>query len=204
MTKLRKTLNEREKNGFNEALVILCALIVIFLLLDLRFAQTHLVIKVSGGSMETTVHSDNYLYARLGAEPQHGDVVILDVTNFGEFDNVTPNADGRKIIIKRVIGLPGDCVKCEDHKVYVRYSGETEFVRLDEPYVDPSFLTPDFGEQNVGAGEIFFLGDHRNTSHDSEEAGPLAAEVVGVVPGWAIRYQKLITGWENFRAVFGA
>jgi signal peptidase I len=74
--------------------------------------------------------------------------------------------DPSKSYIKRVIGLPGDTVEILRGEVYV--NGE----KLEEPYVIPEYR----GSQSarawqVGPGNFYVLGDHRNSSNDSRAWG---------------------------------
>ncbi|WP_225993959.1 signal peptidase I [Actinomadura rudentiformis] len=78
---------------------------------------------------------------------------------------------GEKDYIKRVIGVPGDRVRCCDAQSRITVNG----VPLDEKsYL---YTDPETGEQNkpsdipfdatVGKGQLWVMGDHRELSHDS-------------------------------------
>ena len=74
---------------------------------------------------------------------------------------------GEKDYVKRVIGLPGDHVKCCDAQGRVTVNGAA----LDEksylyPGNAPSLLRFDI---TVPAGELWVMGDHRAVSYDSRE-----------------------------------
>jgi signal peptidase I len=108
--------------------------------------------------------------------PHRGDVVVIDSAAVG------------RVLIKRVIGLPGDVVALKGGSVYV--NGR----RLDEPYVpradgrpEPTEPFRDTGEPwslerpyKVPAGHYFLLGDNRTVSDDSRDWGPAPQrEIVG-------------------------
>lgn len=188
-----RMLNEPRKSPapYIAAAVVIVLLLAVLCLSFLRTLYTFAVV-VSGSSMEDTVRDGDVVYALRSFTAERGDIIIIDVSGSDDFSAGTEN------IIKRLIAKEGDTVKCENGVVYVRPAGG-EYTALDEPYTKG--VTPDFGEVTVGEGEIFFLGDHRNVSHDSTEVGTLRySDIIGVVPDWAISIKGFTTGWENFRA----
>ncbi len=186
-------LNEpKESRGALVALILIILAVLAALVLNLLRVTYTFAVYVSGSSMEDTVHDGDVLYALRNFTAERGDIVIIDVSENPDF------AAGTYNIIKRVIALEGDSVKCEDGVVYVKRSGG-EYAALEEPYTKGR--TPDFAEVTVGEGQVFFLGDHRNVSHDSTEVGTVAcSDIVGLVPDWAVSVKGFTTGWENFRA----
>lgn len=125
------------------------------------------VLRVTGTSMTPTLQNDEVLLCNKLSAPDRGDIIAFYYNN--------------KILIKRVIGLPGDTINiAEDGTVYV--NGE----QLDEPYVSELAL----GEcdidlpYQVPENRIFVLGDHRAVSIDSRSitVGCIAEEnVIGIV-----------------------
>ena len=72
------------------------------------------------------------------------------------------------LVVKRVVGLPGERVEIEDAVTTV------DGVEVDEPYVDRSRIDAlYFGPVTVPAGTLFVMGDNRSRSIDSRDWGPL-------------------------------
>lgn len=108
------------------------------------------VLQIEGTSMEPTL--------------KNGDIVLL--TNTAEFDRgeLCAFAWNNKLLIKRVIGVPGDWIEIDtDGTVYL--NGE----QLEEPYVEQIALGEcdlEFPYQ-VPQEQYFLLGDMRESSIDS-------------------------------------
>ncbi len=118
-------------------------------------------------------------------EPLFRDNAILLVNKLGAFfvplkrgDVVQFFPPGRdaQMLIKRVIGLPGETVIVKRNKVFIRNASGSETTLL-EPYL-PSDTRTDvrFDQPNifsVPASSYFLLGDNRPFSGDSREFGPV-------------------------------
>lgn len=108
------------------------------------------VLQIEGTSMEPTL--------------SNGNVVVLAKTtrfNRGDLCGFTWN---NKLLVKRVIGLPGDWIEIDDKGV-IYLNGE----KLDEPYVAEHSMGEcdlEFPFQ-VPAEQYFVLGDMRESSIDS-------------------------------------
>lgn len=126
------------------ALVIVAAVAVLIATLVLP------VLQISGSSMEPTLNNGEIVVLVKVPEMKRGDLCAFSYSN--------------KILIKRVIGLPGDEIVM-DADGNVAVNGEV----LSEPYITDKGL----GEcdiefpYTVPEGEYFLLGDHRTTSIDS-------------------------------------
>lgn len=107
---------------------------------------------------------------------ERGDIVILDGHDMEGYMR-------EEYLIKRIVGLPGETIKFEDGYVYIMQVGSTEFMRLEEPYLEPGTLTSvsPRGLENgydcitLGEDEYFCLGDNRGVSNDSRNLGPFTA-----------------------------
>ena len=211
-------LNERKES--RASFIVLCVIFVIVLIiviLDLLRIFCLMTIEIKGDSMLDTLYGGervgadyeggDIIYAVRGNAFSRGDIVILDTTSSDAY-----SADGDAVftaetIIKRIIATEGDSIKCEGGVLWIREAGGT-YHALEEPYAKGR--TPDFPEVSVGAGEIFFLGDNRANSADSEDLVRrgydllTAEDVIGVVPAWAVSVKSFMTAWEGFRsAVYG-
>ncbi len=108
------------------------------------------VVQITGTSMEPTL--------------TEGDIVVLIKTNNLHRGELCAFAYSNKILIKRVIGLPGEFVDID--------SKGTVFInnkKIDEPYIISKGLGDtdiDFPFQ-VPENQYFMLGDQRDTSIDS-------------------------------------
>jgi signal peptidase I len=120
---------------------------------------------VDGASMEPTFStSERVIVDRvtmLLGGPSRGDVVVLD----------SPRND--ELLIKRVIGLPGEVIVLREGRVYV--NGRL----LEEPYVE-EFCTSRScsGTWELGADDYFVLGDNRTHSLDSHSFGPVQRSAI--------------------------
>ncbi len=155
-----------------EVLETIVPAVLIALLINLFLAQAT---RVYGQSMEPNLHTDQRLvveklsYNRqirqlLGLSgPERGDVVVIRLESQGD-----------ELLIKRVIGLPGDIVEIHDGLVFV--NGQP----LNEPYVAGFTTTGFFAPTTIPPLQIFVLGDNRGFSNDSRSFGPIPLEdVVG-------------------------
>jgi len=125
-------------------LVIVCAVTFKFVLLPIR---------VTGISMEPTYHNRKVdcinRLAYLWHEPQRGDVVAIRFSDPGDFS--TPS----DMLMKRIIGLPGETVSFHQGHVYI--NGEL----LNEPYLK---FSCDWEHDPIQCGpdQYYVVGDNRS------------------------------------------
>lgn len=107
---------------------------------------------VPTGSMEPSISPGDRLFAfRLSytfSDPERGDVVVFD-SNHEE-----------KLLVKRVIGLPGETLEIKDGLIYING------LVLEDDFTEEVTLGH-FGPFVVPEGEYFMMGDNRDNSHDS-------------------------------------
>lgn len=122
---------------------------IIVVLLILKFA--FFFVNVPTGSMVPTIAENGWLFTTRMYSPQttvkRGDIVVFESDELGE------------LMIKRVIGLPGDEVVVEPNVTYI--NGEP----LEEDYVKhPGNVV---GQWQVPQGCYLFFGDNRANSFDA-------------------------------------
>lgn len=152
---LREKYNRKYKQVLKStvySLIVVAAVAV--LIATLAFP----VLQISGSSMEPTLNDEEI-------------VVLLKTTNMKKGELCCFSYQN-KLLIKRVVGLPGDKINIDtDGNVYVNNE------LIDEPYVIDRAL----GECDitfpcyVTDNHYFVLGDHRSTSIDSRSS------VIGLV-----------------------
>lgn len=134
-------------------------------------------------SMEDTLHENDYMIMyRLAYKkhaPERGDIIIFQSSLVNE------DSGKDKLLIKRVIGLPGDQIMISGGMVYI--NGEAyEEDYLKDGYT-PAFEIPAEGETYVVPdGTYFCMGDNRVGSVDSRRSE------VGVVPEETIKGKVVI------------
>lgn len=132
--------------------MVLCAgLILGFIIYQYVFTM----FVVEGGSMEPGIHSSDTIFVdrlmyRLG-DIERGDVVVFKYP-----------ADTHFIIVKRVIGLPGDTIRIKDGYMFVNDVKQYEFF-IEVANRSHETIT----SMVVPHGHYFVAGDNRRSSFDS-------------------------------------
>lgn len=155
------------KINVREIIIAILIFVVVFAIVQLSIGAY----KVDMESMTPTfldgdcVMVDKLTYRFRG--PHRGEVVIL-----------WPPVSTKNPYIKRVIGLPGETVKIENGRVYIKTKGSDEFRFLQEKPEMP--LCRNDREWEIPAGQYFVLGDNRYESQDSSYFGPVSrGKIVG-------------------------
>lgn len=147
---------EKSKSIFKEILdwVIYIGIILLFTYLIITYVGVRT--RVSGQSMQPTLHDgDNLLVDKLTyrfRDPKRYEIVVFPY----KYEEDT-------YYIKRIIGLPGENIQIIDGYVYI--NGE----KLEKDYGAEVMQEAGIAEDPItlGEDEYFVLGDNRNHSSDS-------------------------------------
>jgi signal peptidase I len=137
--------------------------VVLVLVVASRFVAEPL--RVTSVSMEPTLRAGDQLlvdkvFYRF-ASPRRNDLIIF------------PQPGNGQLVVKRIVGLPGDAVALEDGVLTV--NGHPRH----EPYVDQRTVdSVYFGPETVPDDKVFVMGDNRGDSIDSRSYGPVEVEAI--------------------------
>ena len=128
---------------------------------------------VKESSMEPTLYSDNYLFVNKLAyinkdHPEYEDIIVF------QSDISKDDGKGKKMLIKRVVGVENDTITITGGVVY------RNGVALEEPYTLEGYTTGEVYNLVVPQDEVFVMGDNRSISLDSRdsEVGTITEESI--------------------------
>ncbi|MGW4170055.1 signal peptidase I [Streptomyces chartreusis] len=184
----RKVKRRRRRSAIKEIPLLVGVAVLIALVLKTFLVQAFVI---PSGSMEATIQiGDRVLVDKLtpwfGSKPQRGDVVVFkdpggwlqdEQTTVKKEDPIVVKqvkealtfigllpSDDEKDLIKRVVGVGGDRVKCCDAQGRVTVNG----VPLNEDYLYPGNSPSEAKfDITVPQGRLWVMGDHRSNSADS-------------------------------------
>lgn len=112
-------------------------------------------------SMEPTLHENNYLLInklayKIGDEEQ-GDIIVFK-------SGLSDESGNSKLLIKRIIGLPGDKITVTNGNVYINDQ------QLYEDYLNDGTTTGEVIDYIVPEECFFVMGDNRLVSIDSRDS----------------------------------
>lgn len=208
---------DRPRDGFTEWVKSIAIALVLFLVLRTFLVQTFVI---TSGSMEGTLLVGDMLVvnrAAMGSRvpgtniripgysvPRLGDVIVFD-----------PPHEETIMLIKRLVGMPGDTLEMRSRSLY------RNGARVEEPYavhsnvadgsdprmawqlqhlvgeVDPASYQPtrdNWGPLAIPEGHYFMLGDNREQSLDSR--------YWGLLEGWRLEGRAVFTYFSYNRASY--
>lgn len=170
----------RRQKAYNKALSGTVYVLTIVAAVAVLIATLVLpVLQIEGTSMEPTLYN--------------GDIVLLMKTNRFDRGDLCGFTWNNKLLVKRVVGLPGDWIEIDtDGTVYL--NGD----KLDEPYVEQKALGEcdlEFPYQ-VPQEQYFVIGDMRESSIDSRNT------VIGCIPKDQIVGKVFFRVWPFSRLRF--
>jgi signal peptidase I len=123
---------------------------------------------IPSASMVPTLEvGDRVVVSKLNKDPGRGDIVVFDRPAND------PAAPGEPdVLIKRVIGLPGETVSARGGRVYV--DGKP----LREAYLPKGTETDIAAPILVPPGDILVMGDNRGISQDGRYFGPVSKKLI--------------------------
>jgi signal peptidase I len=227
----RKVKRKRRRSAVREIPLLVGVAVLIALVLKTFLVQAFVI---PSGSMEQTIQiGDRVLVDKLtpwfGAEPHRGDVIVFHDPGGWLAGEQTPQqnapvvlkqieeglsfigllpSDNEKDLIKRVIGVGGDHVKCCDARGRITVNGH--------PLSESSYLYPGNAPSTipfnitVPKGRLWVMGDHRGDSadsryhQDSPYGGTVSVKsVVGraMVIGWPISHWARLSEPKTFASV---
>jgi signal peptidase I len=121
---------------------------------------------IDGPSMQPTLFAGQHLLISrlhyLFGDPQRGDIAVFD-----------PPDAATEMLIKRVIGIPGDTIELRRKQVVIDGQERNDAdlyingVLTEEPYFINRPCSNCNGTWVLGPDEYFMMGDNRNQSNDS-------------------------------------
>ncbi|MBP6728928.1 MAG: signal peptidase I [Microthrixaceae bacterium] len=111
---------------------------------------------------------DRVLVFRLDRDPSRGDIVVFDRPP----NDPKTNESDPDVLIKRVIGLPGETIDVVDGRVRV------DGTALDEDYLPAGTTTVLSEPITVPKGKILVMGDNRLRSLDGRSFGPIDKDLI--------------------------
>jgi signal peptidase I len=185
--KERRRQRRQNRSFWRELPVLILVALVVAVVIKTFFFQAFYI--PSGSMIPTLEINDrvlvNKLSYRFGAV-ERGDILVFDSPEaidvdrsfvervFRSIGEATGLTSPDTVLIKRVIGLPGETVEVRDNQVYVNGNP------IAEPYLPDGVSMRDEPEITIPADEVFMMGDNRNASNDSRRFGTIPREdIVG-------------------------
>ena len=165
MSEEEKNTSEEEKSTTKQAILEWVRDIAIAIVIALAISMIIKPTVVKESSMEPNFYQNDYIFLsrlayKLGGEPEKGDVIVFRSNSKSLLDDKGKN----KLLIKRVIGVPGDKIRIVHDEVYI--NGEPDDQSYTRDGVTPGYIE----DAVVPEGKLFCMGDNREVSVDSRSS----------------------------------
>lgn len=146
-------LSENTKEWIKDIVVAIVVSLLILQFIKPTIVREH--------SMEDTLHENDYILLsrqayRLFGDPASGDIIVFE-------SELKTHTGDNKLLVKRIIAVPGDTIEIRDGRVWVN---EEE---IEETYVKDGYTTSEMEPVLIPEGMLFAMGDNRQNSMDSRD-----------------------------------
>jgi len=156
---MSENVERAEKRNEIIKLILWCIVIILAACIVRKIFKPTLVV---GKSMEPNYTENQFVIGHMCLDIERFDVVTIQT--------------GDKLLIKRVIGLPGETIEFFNGVLYVNG------VPIEDPYA--TGITNDFSVV-VSEGHYFCMGDNREHSYDSRYYGEFSLEQISYKINWS-------------------
>lgn len=156
------------KNFFADFTEVLIIGVAVFALAWVFLAEP---LEVTGDSMEPTLHNKEQILVEKVSmnfdELQRGDIIVFN----------SPE-NPKILVIKRIIGIPGDIVVIEDNAVILNGQQLKELYLKEGTITEAKNTLEEGVKTQVPFNSYIVLGDNRTNSTDSRDFGPIKEEEI--------------------------
>ncbi|MBO0471769.1 signal peptidase I [Enterococcus sp. DIV0242_7C1] len=160
-------------------LELISAVILTSVLIWLISIVTFTFVKIDGYAMMPSLAAKETVFVSKLSEKKRFKLVAIKL------------ADRKEIIIRRIVGMPGENIRYDKDRLYINNEAvEEKFIaeEIQQADISGSFYTKDFtseqlfNENMIPKGKYLILGDNRPYSTDSRFYGLIdEKEIIGVV-----------------------
>ena len=200
-----KSFPEKSKETYFNVIDIFYVFTLACMVFQFVFAFVYFKANVDGDSMFPTLNNNETLIVRSNNDIDRFDIVV--VAYYEEYNEKTSGLSDGELLVKRIIGMPGDTLYIENGVLFLNNQmidedfiseNNVSFYFENCSFKDKGGLIKD-EERNcyvIKEGYYFVLGDNRGISNDSRRLGLFAEEqIIGRVD---FRVNNIFS-WEKLR-----